>query len=136
MADEEDNRNSVRPETSQERPRPQISSDKMIEMAQVQNDYVAQRFSTKNSLYNYKHEQLTMLNRFFNSFLALYYVLAGIYLATVFVDTTQDYSYYYKISLLLILISFPLVITPIENFLYDIVMYMYKFLFGVIAIND
>ena len=117
-------------------PDPTPEQLKVIQMAEVQNNYVAQRFSTKNSLYRYKNEQLTILNQFVNAFMALYFILAGIYLSIVIIDTTKIHSYHYKITLLLCLVSFPFVITPIEFVIYDVVMYLARFAFGVVAVND
>lgn len=118
-------------------PEPTPEQLKIIQLAQVQNNYVAKRFSTKNSLYRYKNEQLTILTKFANAFMSLYFILAGIYLSIILIDPThqQVHSYYYKITLLLLLISFPFIITPIEIVTYDVLMYCARFTFGVVAIS-
>ena len=89
----------------------------IVEIAKKQNDYMRRRFSTKQSQYNYKIGQLHFLHNFTYALLWVYFILSAIYLAIVFVSPKRDqFSYQYKVIVLLVLVLFPFVITPIEYF--------------------
>ena len=90
----------------------------IIELAKQQNEYMRRRFSTKQSQYEYKTGQNRFLNNFTYALLWVYFILAAIYLAIVFVSPKRDqFSYQYKVAVLLILVLYPFVITPIEYFI-------------------
>ena len=94
------------------------NKDGPINLAKQQNEYMRRRFSTKQSQYEYKMGQNRFLNNFTYALLWVYFILAAIYLAIVFVSPKRDqFSYQYKVAVLLILVLYPFVITPIEYFI-------------------
>lgn len=94
------------------------NKDGPINLAKQQNEYMRRRFSTKQSQYEYKTGQNRFLNNFIYALLWVYFILAAIYLAIVFVSPKRDqFSYQYKVAVLLILVLYPFIITPIEYFI-------------------
>lgn len=94
------------------------TDNNVIKLAKQQNEYMRRRFSTKQSQYEYKTGQNRFLNNFTYALLWIYFILAAIYLAIVFVSPKRDqFSYQYKVAVLLILVLYPFVITPIEYFI-------------------
>lgn len=92
--------------------------DGTINLAKQQNEYMRRRFSTKQSQYEYKTGQNRFLNNFTYALLWVYFILAAIYLAIVFVSPKRNqFSYQYKVAVLLILVLYPFVIAPIEYFI-------------------
>ena len=94
------------------------TDNNVIELAKQQNEYMRRRFSTKQSQYEYKTGQNRFLNNFTYALLWVYFILAAIYLAIVFVSPKRNqFSYQYKVAVLLILVLYPFVIAPIEYFI-------------------
>ena len=89
------------------------------------------RFSTQYSQYNYKVEQLRQLNHFTYLLIWLYFILAAIYLGIIFVGPkAPEFSYQFKLIVLLVLIFYPYVITPIEMFLFRMFTYLIETVVG------
>jgi hypothetical protein len=90
---------------------------KLVELAKQQNDYMRRRFSTKYSQYSYKVGQIQLLHNLTYGLVWIYFILAAFYLGILFVGPNRKlYSYKYKGLILLALVLFPYVITPIEYF--------------------
>ena len=109
----------------------------MAELAKTQNEYMKRRFSTQYSQYNYEIGKLQSLNKITYGLMLLYYIVAGVYLGIIFIGPTRDKStYLFKISILLIIMLFPFLITPVEYFLYRVVLFVVETFMGKVFEND
>ena len=106
--------------------------NKLITLAHQQNKYMQRRFSTKYSQYNYKVEQTQSLHYLTYGLIWIYFILSAFYLGILFVGPKRKlYSYKYKFLILLALVLFPYVITPIEYFFVRLFVFLTETIIGV-----
>jgi hypothetical protein len=92
-------------------------SEELLVLAKRQNDAMRRRFSTYKSKFNYKIGQIRYLNGFIYVLIWAYFILAAVLLFQIFVGkTAKRYNFYVKFGVLIVLILFPYVITPLEMF--------------------
>lgn len=95
-----------------------VSDDDILNLAKNQNHAMRRRFSTKYSQVAYKTGQMVYLSNYIFYAIWLYFILSAGYLAILFIGPrAQTFSPYYKVGVLLVLVLFPYVATPIEMFL-------------------
>jgi len=108
-----------------------VSESELLHLASSQNDAMRRRFSTKNSKIAYKDEQLVYLSTYIFYLIWLYFILSAGYLGVLFVGPrAKTFSPYYKVGVLLILVSFPYLATPVEMFFLKMFTYMIETLVG------
>ena len=108
-----------------------VNIEKLKKIADAQNDAMRRRFSTHTSAYNYKIGQLQSLNSFIYVLIWAYFILAAIYLWKIYVSSeSAQYTFYYKLGILFVLVLFPYVITPIEMFFIRMVAYIVETIVG------
>ena len=106
-------------------------------MGNIQNEYMKRRFSTKYSQYNYEMVQLQFFNSLVYPMLCCYFVLASIYLGILMIGPDKDkISNFYKIIILLIIVLFPIFITPLEYLLYRGTRFVIETVTGNVFEND
>ena len=104
---------------------------KHITLAKRQNDAMRRRYSTQASKHYYKIGQLKSLNGFIYVLIWAYFILAAIYLGRMFVgEDANTYSFFYKMAVLIVLVIFPYVITPIEMFFFRMIAFILEFIVG------
>jgi hypothetical protein len=102
-----------------------------VTIAKEQNNSLRRKFSTQNSKYNYKIEQLQSLNHFIYVLIWGYFILAAFYLGILFVGPkASTFSNQYKLIVLLVLVLFPYVVTPIEMFIFRFITYIIETVVG------
>ena len=107
------------------------------DIAKTQNEYMKRRFSTQYSQYNYEIGKLQFLNKIMYSLMMLYFVIAAVYLGILFIGPNRDKnSFIFKIGVLLAIIFYPFLITPIEYFSFRCVLFVLETLLGNIFTND
>jgi hypothetical protein len=95
-----------------------VEDTNILNLAKNQNSAMRRRFSTKDSQDAYKTGKMIYLNRYFFYLMWLYYILSTVYLGILFISpSAPKYSAYYKVGVLLVLVIFPYIATPIEMFL-------------------
>ena len=108
-----------------------------IEIARIQNDYMKRRFSTQNSLYNYEILNLRYMHQITYALFILYFIIAAGYLGIIFIGPNREKtSFSYKASILLFILLFPFLITPIEYTLFRGVLFIVKTLTGQLFVSD
>ena len=117
---------------------PTIDKAHLEKIGLIQNEYMKRRFSTKNSQYNYDIVHLRFLNSIAHAMLFFYFFLGAIYLGILFIGQNKDKtSYFYKISVLLIIVGLPFLITPIEYVLFRGTQFVVETVIGkVFEIDD
>ena len=111
--------------------------NKLITLAHQQNQYMQRRFSTKYSQYNYKVEQTQSLHYLTYGLIWIYFILSAFYLGILFVGPKRKlYSYKYKGLILLALVLFPYVITPIEYFFVRLFVFLTETIVGNVYERD
>jgi len=111
--------------------------NKLITLAEQQNKYMQRRFSTKYSQYNYKVEQTQSLHYLTYGLIWIYFILSAFYLGILFVGPKRKlYSYKYKFLILLALVLFPYVITPIEYFFVRLFVFLTETIIGNVYERD
>ena len=107
-----------------------LDSD-LLHLASSQNDAMRRRFSTKNSKIAYKHNKLVYLSTYIFYLVWLYFILSAGYLGIVLVGPrAKTFSPYYKIGVLLTLVLFPYLATPVEMFFLKMFTYIIETLIG------
>jgi len=111
--------------------------NKLITLAEQQNQYMQRRFSTKYSQYNYKVGQTQSLHYLTYGLIWIYFLLSAFYLGILFVGPKRKlYSYKYKFLILLVLVLFPYVITPIEYFFVRLFVFLTETIVGNVYERD
>lgn len=111
--------------------------NKLITLAEQQNQYMQRRFSTKYSQYNYKVGQTQSLHYLTYGLIWIYFLLSAFYLGILFVGPKRKlYSYKYKFFILLVLVLFPYVITPIEYFFVRLFVFLTETIIGNVYERD
>ena len=111
--------------------------NKLITLAEQQNQYMQRRFSTKYSQYNYKVGQTQSLHYLTYGLIWIYFLLSAFYLGILFVGPKRKlYSYKYKFLILLVLVLFPYVITPIEYFFVRLFVFLTETIIGNVYERD
>lgn len=111
--------------------------NKLITLAHQQNQYMQRRFSTKYSQYNYKVGQTQSLHYLTYGLIWIYFLLSAFYLGILFVGPKRKlYSYKYKFFILLVLVLFPYVITPIEYFFVRLFVFLTETIIGNVYERD
>ena len=106
-----------------------LSEDRNL--AKRQNDAMQRRFSTQKSKSHYKVAQIQSINFYIYGLIWIYVILASCYLWAIFIGKNSDqYSTFYKVMILITIILFPYVITPIEMFVARMVTLVVESLFG------
>jgi hypothetical protein len=109
----------------------------LIGVAQIQNDYMRRRFSTQKSLYNYEILNLQYLNKFTYAFFILYFIIAAGYLGIICIGpNSEKISFTYKGSVLLFVLLFPFLITPIEYFFFRKILFIVETFTGQLFTSD
>lgn len=109
----------------------EVKDAKVKDLAKRQNAAMHKRFSTQYSKYNYKVEQLRRLNGFIYILIWIYFILAAIYLGIILVGPkAAEFSYKYKLAVLILLVLFPYIITPIEMFVLRMITYIIESVVG------
>jgi uncharacterized membrane protein len=94
------------------------SEDALISLAQSQNTFLEKRYSTQGSKYSYKTQQISSLNSLMYILIWVYLLVCIIYMVFLFVGpNAKNYSLFFKIIVIIILIVYPYVIYAIEVFL-------------------
>ena len=102
-----------------------VNMDEINSIAQIQNEYMRRRFSTQKSLYNYEIMNLHSLQKITYALFILYFIVAAGYLGIIFLGPNREkISFSFKGSVLLFILLFPFLITPIEYFLFRCVLFM------------
>jgi hypothetical protein len=100
-------------------------------LAKRQNDAMQRRFSTQKSKSHYKVHQIQTLNTYIYVFIWVYVILSACYLWVIFIGNNSDqYSRFFKITVLIGIILFPYVITPIEMFIARMGTFVVESIFG------
>lgn len=108
-----------------------VDIENLKKIADAQNNAMRRRFSTHTSAYNYKVGQLQSLNSFIYVLIWAYFILAAIYLWKIYVSSeSAQYTFYYKLAILIVLVLFPYVITPIEMFFIRMIAYIVETIIG------
>ena len=111
--------------------------DEIVKLAKQQNEYMKRRFSTKYSEQNYKMGQQSSLHNFTYALIWIYFILSAVYLGILFVGPKrQKFSYRYKVAMLIILVLFPYLITPIEYFIFRGISYIIHTTIGNVFNRD
>jgi hypothetical protein len=111
--------------------------EEIVKLAKQQNEYMKRRFSTKYSEYNYKVVQQYSLHNFTYALIWIYFILSAVYLGILFVGPKrQKFSYRYKVMMLIILVLFPYVVTPIEYFIFRGISYIIETTIGNVFKRD
>jgi len=108
-----------------------MATAEQISMAKHQNKAIERRFSTQNSKYTYKIDQIRSLNNFVYFLIWLYFILVTIYLAIIFVGSkSSKFSFFYKVTVLIVLVLFPYIISPIEMFIVKMLTFIVETVVG------
>lgn len=108
-----------------------VEDNDILNLATNQNNAMRRRFSTKYSQVAYKNGQMVYLSNYIFYAIWLYFILAAAYLAILFIGPrAQTFSPYYKLGVLLVLVLFPYVATPIEMFFLKMCTYVIETVFG------
>ena len=114
-----------------------IENDQIKALAKQQNEYMRRRFSTKYSAYNYKVEQTRILHNVTYGLMWVYFILAAFYLGILFVSPSQqNYGIYYKMAILLVLVLYPFLITPLEYFVFRAITFVIETIVGNVFTRD
>jgi len=82
-----------------------------------QNEAVRKRYTTQYSQVDYKQGQIRSLNNLIYALLWIYFILAAVYLWKIFVSKSSgNYSFRFKMIVLILLVLYPYIITPLEVF--------------------
>lgn len=102
-----------------------------IDLAKRQNDALDRQYSTQFSSYQYKIGQIQRLNWFTYLLIWLYFILSTIYLWILFVgNKASSYTPFYKVGVLVGLMVFPFIITPIEMFVLRFITFVIETVVG------
>jgi hypothetical protein len=96
--------------------------------------YINDQFTRHNNKYEYYSNYVTNLKVFNNILFYLYYILVFIVFYKIFFDT-PEWSIYYKIILIIVLLVFPLIVYTIEMIIYNIWLLIYSFMYGNVYNN-
>lgn len=103
----------------------------ILNLASNQNNAMRRRFSTQYSKVAYKTGQMVYLSNYIFYLIWLYFILSAFYLGVLFVGPkAKTFSPYYKIGVLLALVLFPYLATPVEMFFLKMVTYIIETLIG------
>ena len=106
-------------------------------IGKIQNEYMKRRFSTRYSQYNYDIAKLQFLNSFTFGLFVFYFFLTAIYLGILFIGPNRDkFSSFYKGNVLLILVLFPFLITPLEYIILRGILFITETLVGKVFDSD
>jgi uncharacterized spore protein YtfJ len=110
--------------------------DEMENKSKAQNNELVKSFSTKSSKSLYQTEQISSLNWYVYYLIWLYAVVAVVFLGFLFAGPkTKKLSIYIKLIITLLLILYPYYITPLEDFLYEIVTFGSNILYGNVYLH-
>jgi len=96
--------------------------------------YINDQFTRHNNKYEYYSNYVTNLKVFNNILFYLYYILVFIVFYKIFFDT-PEWSIYYKIILIIVLLVFPLIVYTIEMIIYNTWLLIYSFMYGNVYNN-
>jgi len=100
-------------------------------MASKQNEVVRKRYTTQYSQVDYKHGQIRMLNYFIYALIWIYFILSVVYLWMIFVSkSSSEYTFRYKMFVLVGLLLFPYIITPLEMFFMRMITFVVETVVG------
>ena len=94
------------------------NTDNLISLAQSQNTFLEKRYSTQNSKYLYKTQQISLLHNLTYILIWVYLLVSLIYVVFLFIGpNAKKYSFFFKLIILMTIIHYPYVIYTIEVFL-------------------
>ena len=104
------------------------TTDDLSGIAQAQNTYLEKQYSTQQSKYLYKTQQIQSLNTFIYYLVWVYFIFAVMYLILVFLE--KKYSYGWKFFLLFFILVYPYVIYGIEVFFIKVYTFLVETIIG------
>jgi len=108
-----------------------VEKDDIINLASNQNNAMRRRFSTKYSQIAYKNGRMVYLSNYIFYSIWLYFILSVAYLGILFIGPrAQTFTAYYKVGVLIVLVLFPYVATPIEMFFLKMFTFIVETLIG------
>lgn len=96
--------------------------------------YINDQFTRHNNKYEFYSNYITNLKVFNNILFYLYYILVFVVIFKLFFDT-PEWSIYYKIILIIVLLVFPLIVYTIEIIIYNTWLFVYSFMYGNVYNN-
>ena len=96
--------------------------------------YINNQFTRHNNKFDFYSNNTSKLSFFNNILFYLYFILIFIAFFKLFFNT-PDWSIYYKILIIVVLIAFPLVVYTIETLIYNTWLFSYSFLSGNVYNN-
>lgn len=104
---------------------------KLADLARRQNEYIKKRYSTKDSQYEYKLQQVSSLTNTIHVLFYLYAILSIICIyIIIFGEQFLEFGKYSKIIMILLLFLFPYIMTPIEGAIINFVYFLIKMITG------
>lgn len=117
--------------TSRENFLSETEKSNILKLARNQNKLLSKRFSTKYSKVSYKNGQMKYLSNYIFYLIWLYFILSAFYLGILFIGPrAQTFTSYYKIGVLIMLVIFPYLATPVEMFFLKMFTYIIETLIG------
>lgn len=108
-----------------------VEDNDILNLATNQNNAMRRRFSTKYSQDLYKSGKMIYLNTYFFYLIWLYFILSAVYLGILFIGpSAPKYSAYYKVGVLIGLVLFPYIATPVEMFLLKMLTFITETVMG------
>lgn len=114
-----------------------LSEESIVKIGRTQNEYMRRRFSTKNSQYTYDIQKLQFFNNISFALLLLYFIVAAVYLGILFVGPDREKNtFFYKLVVLVILVLYPFLVTPIEYFTFRGLLFVVETAIGKVFERD
>lgn len=108
-----------------------VEENDILNLAENQNNAMRRRFSTKDSQVAYKTGRLVYLSNYMYYLVWLYFILSAVYLGILFVGPrSKTFTPYYKVGVLIGLVLFPYLSTPVEMFFIKLVTFMVETMIG------
>ena len=110
---------------------------KLFDAVKWQNEILTTQYSKLKDLYSTDDQKVRYLFDYIDFYTTItqimiwvYYILTLVAIYTIFMGVERGYTTNFKIMLVLLLVIFPLVILPLETFLYWLLRYIYSLITG------
>jgi len=117
--------------TATEKNNVNVNTNYILNLAKNQNNAMRRRFSTKNSQVAYKNGRMVYLSSYVFYLIWVYVILSAAYLGIIFIGPrAPKFTSYYKVGVLIVLVLFPYVATPIEMFFLKMLTFIVETVMG------
>jgi hypothetical protein len=116
---------------------------KLFDSVKWQNEILITQYSKLKDLYSTDDQKVRYLFDYIDFYTTItqimiwvYYILTLVAIYAIFMGVDRGYTTNFKIMLVLLLVIFPLVILPLETFLYWLLRYIYSLITGSVMVQS